>query len=402
MRPGWRRRRRGWVLVLGLVLTVSLVVAGLLWAGPQEPEPASPGEPGAPTAAEPEGDPLQRRVLAELDVFANWLEANGVEGYVGEIGIPDDGDPRWLELAERWFQRADEAGLPVAVWSVGEWFGTDYDYAPFVSEDDGPVAVARPTGELLMAQARASDLQLGVNLSGGEFASAGGDERITEFSNENPGVYGVDYQYDGQETFDYLASVGMESIRLPFRWERIQPELGAPLDPEELGRLQYAVARARAAGLTVVLDVHNFGAYHLEEGNGGVRRAIGTSQVSRADFVDLWTRLSEAFAGDSGIAAYDLMNEPVDLPEVDGMTPAQLWEAASQDAVSAIRARGDDTMVMVPGYNWSHASEWTEYHDRPWIDDPADNTRYEAHHYWRLDYGRSYDTEVADAAAKGY
>lgn len=349
------------------------------------------------------GDPLRARVLHELATFTAWLEDNDADGYIGEVGIPSDGDERWLFLAREWLAEAERAGLWVDVWATGEWWGRDYDYCPYVAAvEGGPVSVARPAGKLLADDARRTELPRGVNVAGGEFGSAGSTEDRTEFSNEEPGTYGQDWHYDGQATFDYLADQDLDTVRLPFRWERIQPRLGQPLDRAELARLREAVGRAHRAGLGVVLDVHNFGAYHLEEGGIGVRRPIGSPQVGRADFADLWRRLSAAFADVPGVSAYDLMNEPARMRPADGLPPARLWEAASQDAVDAIRANGDDTLVMVPGYGFSHVGEWAEQHPRAWIVDPLGAVRYTAHHYWRLGYGRSYNTEVADAAQTGF
>src|SRR3712207_5370331 len=61
------------------------------------------GAPSAQAVAQP--DELHRRVRAELERFAGWLQENGVDGYVGEVGWPDDyaGDAgRWNALAEAW------------------------------------------------------------------------------------------------------------------------------------------------------------------------------------------------------------------------------------------------------------------------------------------------------------
>ena len=401
----WRRGRPSRpprkVGILAAVVALLLAVsAGVLWAGRSGPPTSrSPTAEGYPVGE----DALQRRVLAELTEFTEWLKANGVDGYIGEVGIPDDGDGRWLELADKWFQVADDDRLWVDAWSVGEWWPKDYPYSPFVTRGDGgPIAVERPTGALLTEQAKRSDEPRGVNVSGGEFGAVGGMDNVSDFSNKNPGTYGEDYQYASRSTYDFLASRGLDTVRLPFRWERIQPELGAPLDPAELERLRTTVGQATAAGLEVILDVQNFGAYMLDDGGSGVRRAIGSEQVSRADFADLWSRLSAAFADVPGVVAYDLMNEPVNLPSVDGMTGAQLWEAASQDALTAIRDRGDDKLIMVPGYNWSHPGGWTQQHPRAWIDDPAGNIRYTAHHYWQQSYDHSYDSEVARATASGF
>ncbi|MGY1703936.1 glycoside hydrolase family 5 protein [Geodermatophilus sp. SYSU D00697] len=348
-------------------------------------------------------DPLQRRVLAELASFTQWLEDNRAEGYIGEIGIPNDGDDRWIDLARKWFQSAEQAGLWVDAWSVGDWWGSDYDYCPFVGTGEGaPAPTARPAGRLLTEVARSASVPVGVNVSGGEFGAPGGGNQVTEFSNANPGTYGRDYKYADEATFRYLAAQGLDTVRLPFRWERIQPTLGDELNRAELDRLRAAVQRAHEAGLGAILDVHNFAAYHLDEGGRGVRRAIGSPQVGRADFVDLWRRLSDAFADDPAVVAYDLMNEPIDPASTNRTSAARLWEAVSQEALTAIRASGDRKLVMVPGYGWSHLGGWTEEHLKGWIVDPADNFRYTAHHYWRHDYGTSYDTEVTDAAEAGY
>jgi len=47
-------------------------------------------------------DALHRRIRAELRTFTDWLGRNGVKGYIGEVGWPDNyrGDAsEWNELA---------------------------------------------------------------------------------------------------------------------------------------------------------------------------------------------------------------------------------------------------------------------------------------------------------------
>ena len=389
-------RRSYWWPGAVLLVVVALVAAALVWS--------QRDDDGGRGGASVEEDALHRRVLAELALFTDWLERNDAEGYIGEIGIPDDEDvDRWNGLARQWFAAADDADLWVDVWSAGEWWDLDYFYSPFVPAVlGGPLAESEPTGDLLAEQARDSDLPRGVNLSGGEFGAAGGTEQTSEFSNENPGEYDVDWHYDEQATFDYLAEQGIDTVRLPFRWERIQPVLGGELDTAELERIRDAVGRAEQAGLEVILDVHNFAAYHLSDGTQGVRTSIGSAEVTEEHFADLWRRLSTAFDGEPGVAAYDLMNEPVDIPDVGGRSGAEIWESASQAAVDAIRGNGDETLIMVPGYRWSHVYEWPETHPDAWITDPADNMRYAAHHYWLREEGNTYDDEVASAEEEGY
>jgi hypothetical protein len=358
--------------------------------------------PRAPAgAAADNADALQARVRAELAVFTGWLAANGVPGYIGEVGWPNNADTAsWNALATKWYADAAAAGLWTTTWSAGEWWGCGYKLSVYVwstcSTMDGSLDTARAQAAVIEAQAGAD--RRGLNMSGGDFGTPGPLDATSGFSNANPGTYNSAYHFDTQASYSYVASRGITLIRLPLRWERVQPTLGGPLDAAEVGRIADAVARAAAAGMRVVLDIHNYGAYWLFDGTQGVRRAIGSAEVTVGHFATLWAKLSAAFAANAGVAGYGLMNEPV------GMAGPVAWEQASQAAVTAIRQNGDSKLVLVPGYNWSGAQQWTSQHPRSWIADT--NVRYEAHHYWDRDssgaYLNSYTSEVADAQARGY
>ena len=361
--------------------------------------------------AEPTCDALCVRVRAELSTFTGWLAKHKVLGYIGEVGWPDDvrGDAgHWNDIAEMWYRDADAAKLPVTAWATGEWWGRDYKLATYEDRRNPPgVESADSQAGIVEGHPTTWQYRRGINVAGAEF-SGPVNEPTSLFSNARPGVYGTDYQYDTQATFSYLASRGIRIVRLPFRWERIQPRLAATLDPLELQRLTGAVGRARGAGLQVVLDVHNYGAYYLFDGEKGVRRGLGSPHLTKSHFVDLWRRLSVHFKNNSGVYAYGLMNEPTGISESAGLSPAQRWEIISQAALDAIRANGDGKTVMVAGYDWSGVRQWTTQHPDPWINDPLGKSRYEAHHYWDVDnsgdYPDAYTKEVVvaeqEAAAK--
>jgi hypothetical protein len=354
--------------------------------------------------ATPVCDALCLRVRSELAVFTDWLERHGALGYMGEVGWPDDsrGDSaQWNALADYWYRDADAAKLPVTAWATGEWWGTDYKLASYEdrSSPDG-VETADDQASVIESHATTSSYRRGVNVAGAEFAGPV-DEPTSLFSNASPGSYGTDYHYEPQSSFDFLVSRGIKIVRVPFRWERIQPVLGSPLDAAELKRLSDAVARARGAGLQVVLDLHNYGAYYQFDGSKGIRRGLGSAQLTKSHFVDVWRRLSSSFKNNSGVYAYGLMNEPTGMGESAGLSPARRWEIISQAAVDAIRSNGDTKTVMVAGYDWSGVRQWTTQHPKPWINDPTGRMRYEAHHYWDQDnsgdYPDSYAAEVAAA-----
>ena len=54
------------------------------------------------------------------------------------------------------------------------------------------------------------------------------------FCNSNPGKFGKAYTYNSERCFAYFAEQGITLFRVPFRWERMQPRLGQPLDRAEL------------------------------------------------------------------------------------------------------------------------------------------------------------------------
>lgn len=149
----------------------------------------------------------------------------------------------------------------------------------------------------------------GVNLAGAEF---------THDAAHLPGTADVDYMYATVADINYVASRGHKMIRLPFRWERIQPTLNAALNSAELARITTVVGYARAAGMRVLLDVHNYAEYINSVANGGATLKLGGGTLTNAHLTDLWTRLSTAFKGNAGVLGYGLMNEPNGMAAVLG------------------------------------------------------------------------------------
>ena len=76
----------------------------------------------------------------------------------------------------------------------------------------------------------------GVNLAGAEFGS-----RL-------PGTYNTDYTYPTAAEINYFVGKGLNTFRVPFRWERVQPALNSALNSTELSRLDAVVTAATSSG----------------------------------------------------------------------------------------------------------------------------------------------------------
>ena len=227
----------------------------------------------------------------------------------------------------------------------------------------------------------------GVNVSGAEFGQM-----------HLPGVMNTDYTFQSENTFRYFGGKNLTLIRFPIQWERIQQTPHGPLDPAYLAALKSAIGWSKAHGGQFIIDIHNFARYSINE-NGKLNTYVidnpsgGVVKITGSDLADLWVKLSNEFKDEPGVYAYDLMNEPHDMGPAD-------WKAISQAVLSAIRANGDNKLIMIPGNNWSAANTWPTIHGPiSWISDPAGNFVYEAHQYFDRDnsgsYARTYDQELA-------
>jgi len=215
------------------------------------------------------------------------------------------------------------------------------------------------------------------------------------FSNETPGKLGKDYFLNNRRCIEALSRAGFRGFRIPFRWERIQPALGGPLDPDAVQHLRYLLTLAKTARSQVLLDLHNFGSYIKVIDQMPVSCTLETEinqhvELDAEDFADLWARLAYALSGLPGIAGYSLMNEPLELPE-------GAWVRASQAAVDCIRGEGDRTPIYVAGDYGSMASNWdTMNPTTPWIEDPLNRITYEAHCFLDQDQSGDYRLPYAD------
>lgn len=213
-------------------------------------------------------------------------------------------------------------------------------------------------------------LPFGVSLCGAEF----GTDNL-------PGTLNKDYIYPERSEVEYFANKGVSLMQLPFRWERIQHQLFAPLDGQELNRIKKFMTDCANTGVMVVLNMHNFARYKVN----GQEYIIGSPEVPVAAFNDVWKKLAYELRNFNNVYGLDIMNEPHDMGGYS-------WFNAAQETIKSIRQVNKDVAVMIEGESYSNAATWANQNDYlKNLVDPSDNLVYNAHCYFDNDYSGRYE-----------
>lgn len=227
---------------------------------------------------------------------------------------------------------------------------------------------------------RQEAMPFGVNLAGAEF-----------FHHKMDGVGKInkDYYYPTSKELDYWHSQGMDLIRLPFKWERLQKTLNGPLDREEMDTIKSILNQAQVRGMQVLIDMHNYGRRSVD----GKSHIIG-DVVMPKDFAQFWGAFSREVKEHPALFGYGLCNEPHDML---ASTP---WKDIAQTAIDSIRLYDTVTPIVVGGNHWSSAERWKKVsNDLCDLRDPKNNLIFEAHCYFDSDasgiYRKGYDEELA-------
>ena len=206
----------------------------------------------------------------------------------------------------------------------------------------------------------------GVNLAGAEFGKV-------------PGTYAKDYTYPAPANIEYFAQLGFNLIRVPFRWERLQPTLNSSFAAADLSLLSSVVDYAANKGLRIVLDTHNYARRRVAEDGWSAEHLIGSELVPAAAFTDYCRRIAGAFKGVRSVI-FGLMNEPW------GLAPEEWLDIANQ-AIGAMRRKGAEQLILVPGVAYTGAHSWITAGNTLMgnVIDPAKNFAFEVHQYFDAD-----------------
>lgn len=223
---------------------------------------------------------------------------------------------------------------------------------------------------VVCVQAQAGCLDLprltGVNISGAESNSS-----------VLPGEINKNYIYPTAAELSFIAQQKATLIRLPIRWERVQPKLNGLLNAEEVKRIQETIHAANNVGLCVMVDIHNYAKYFGSPLKGNAALQDG--------FVDLWLKLAAEFTN-ADTTIFDLMNEPKNIPIAE-------WAPLAKRTLAELRKAKARNIVIVSGGKWSGLHDWfslsgevsnaTSFAD---LRDPLNRAILQVHQYIDLDY----------------
>lgn len=225
---------------------------------------------------------------------------------------------------------------------------------------------------------------LGVNLDG------------AEYNQDLPGhsqVLNQDYVYPTHSEIDYFSSIGMNVIRVPVSWSRMQPSQYGALDPQQMQSLDDVVNYAASKGVKVDIDNHNYGWGNVNAGqNGDASQIIGApGGVPSSALADFWSKMATHYLNSPNVI-YGIMNEPV-------MQTAAQWAPVDQDSINAIRATGATQEIFVPGVNYTTAETWNTGSGNGAIvgkvTDPGHNMAFEIHMYLDSDNSGTHPSVVS-------
>jgi len=210
-----------------------------------------------------------------------------------------------------------------------------------------------------------------ISGSKSEFEFCGVNEAGMESGNVYPGVANTNYATIRTSSIDYFASTGMNVIRLPFKWERIQGTLMGELDRTYLNLLNTTVQYiTKTKNMFVLLDMHNYARYR------GVVLGPGVNSTSYAAFYDVWYRIASAYRGNDKVI-FGLMNEPHSMPTKDVVDFQNM-------GIKGVRDAGATQYITVCGNSYSGVASWGSSNDDYMVNitDPLNHFMFEMHQYF--------------------
>lgn len=152
----------------------------------------------------------------------------------------------------------------------------------------------------------------------------------------NEGDWGVTLQ---EEYFKAIQQAGFQAVRIPIRWSaHAQAEAPYTIDSEFFNRVNWAIGRARANQLAVIINIH-----HYEE-------IFSQPQQQKTRFLSLWKQIATRYKDYPDDLLFEVLNEPHD--QLD----ESLWNSFLAEAIDTIRVTNPRRTLIIGTAGWGGIS----------------------------------------------
>lgn len=144
--------------------------------------------------------------------------------------------------------------------------------------------------------------------------------------------------------FQEVKNWGANVIRLPVH----------PISWRGLGKANYLALLDQAVTWANKLEMHLIIDWHSI---GNLRTGVYQHEMYYTDLQEtlmFWQAIATRYKGVSTIAFYELFNEPTQGGGRFGSLTWTQWKAINLEMIDLIQAHGDDTVILVGGFNWAY------------------------------------------------
>lgn len=156
-----------------------------------------------------------------------------------------------------------------------------------------------------------------------------------------------------ERDLDYLASLGVNCVRVPF-WYRNLYETDSCKGEPDFSRLDWIVEECSLRRIYVILDLHGAPGFQSDDHCcGKVNSSIlydSSAKGARARELTLrvWCETARHFAGNPAVAAYDLLNEPMNGFGLKRKKDKTLWRVYDR-IYNTVRREDSEHIITVEG-----------------------------------------------------
>lgn len=150
----------------------------------------------------------------------------------------------------------------------------------------------------------------------------------------------------------YFKKTGINCIRIPLRNYVLLKNGNAEKEDIDFSRLDKLVAKCRKAGIYIIFDLHAAPGYQNNDKSCGKENDCKLFERSRRSFgyrndtIKIWTKLAKHYKNEPAVAAYDLLNRPLNRV-VDADEKKEMLFSLYNRTLKAIREMNDNHVVIM-------------------------------------------------------